>query len=59
MINMVISEEEVRNVLEKLKINKSQGPDGMHPHFLRETAEELVHPLSIIFRKSSRREAKS
>ena len=29
----------------------SRGPDGWHPRFLKETAEQLVTPLQILFRK--------
>ena len=34
MVEMELTEESVRKILEKLKINKSPGPDGMHPYFL-------------------------
>ena len=35
-------------MLGKLKINKSPGPDDMHPHFLREMAAEIGDLLRII-----------
>jgi len=36
-----IKEKKVKNILEKLKISKSPGPDGLHPTFLKELAPEL------------------
>ena len=38
--------------LGEFDINKSCGPDQMHPHLLKEMANELSVPLSIIMNKS-------
>ena len=46
------TEDEVRKILSKLKVDKSPGPDNIHPYFLKETANELASPLNIIFNKS-------
>ena len=42
----------IREKLIKLQENKSPGPDGIHPMILKQCAEELALPLSIIFQES-------
>ena len=46
------TEDEMRKILSKLKVDKSPGSDNMHPYFLKETANELASPLNIIFNRS-------
>ncbi len=50
--NLVITEEQVRKRLEKLKTSKSPGIDGMHPRLLKEIAETITKPLCILFNAS-------
>ncbi|KAF4793362.1 hypothetical protein TURU_112092 [Turdus rufiventris] len=44
--------EAVRKLLRSLDVHKSMGPDGIHPRVMRELADELVNPLSIIYQQS-------
>ncbi|GAB0181608.1 mitochondrial enolase superfamily member 1 [Grus japonensis] len=42
----------VRDLLHHLDTHKSMGPEGIHPRALRELAEVLAKPLSIIYQQS-------
>ena len=52
LTNVIFTREEIRRKLEKLDPGKSPGPDGLHSRALKELAEEIAEPLSIIFTKS-------
>jgi len=51
-LEILITEELILKALTKLKVDKSPGPDNIHPMVLREAATEVVEPLTMIFRKS-------
>ena len=42
----------VQKKLERLKTDKSPGPDELHPVLLESCAVQIAEPLSIIFQKS-------
>ena len=47
-----ITEKNILKELLNLNIAKSAGPDGIHPKVLRETATQIVIPLTVLFKKS-------
>ena len=50
--NITITQEDIQKRLEKLNVNKSCGPDNIHPFVLHETANATSIPLKQIFSKS-------
>ncbi|RMC18017.1 hypothetical protein DUI87_04893 [Hirundo rustica rustica] len=49
---LIVQEEAVRELLRCLDTHKCMGPDGIHPRVMRELADELAEPLSIIYQQS-------
>ena len=50
--DIVVTKDMVQKKLEELDSNKSFGPDEMHPKLLKETAEHIAEPLSLIMTKT-------
>ena len=50
--NFQITEDDVLKELKALYPNKSPGVDGVHPRVLKELAQELVKPITILMKKS-------
>jgi hypothetical protein len=48
MPELIRNEEMVLKQLNSLKIDKSPGPDELHPRLLKELAKSLAKPLSIL-----------
>ena len=50
--NINIPSEIIKKKILALDINKACGPDEIHPKLLKELANKVATPLSIIFKKS-------
>ena len=52
LADFLITAEEVAKRLRNTRIDKSAGPDGIHPRILNELSEELSMPLAILFNRT-------
>ena len=50
--DLFINKDMVLKLLQNLKIDKSPGPDNLHPRLLFEIKESIAEPLNIIFNLS-------
>ena len=44
-----VSEEKVNELLKSVNVNKSTGPDNLHPRLLKELANSLTSPITVLF----------
>ena len=49
---IVVDKNEVRKLLIELKVDKSPGPDQLHPRVLNEIADVIAEPLTLIYQLS-------
>ncbi len=49
---LTVTREAIEKCLKELKVNKSPGPDGLTPYFLKHAASSISVPLCIIFNSS-------
>ena len=57
LLNLQVTDDMIKKKLLKLKVNKSPGPDKIHPRVLHEVAEGILTPLRVIFNTSLRTES--
>ena len=50
--NLTVTQDQMLKKLQSLKISKTPGPDGLHPRVLRELANVLAYPLTLLCNKS-------
>jgi hypothetical protein len=48
-IEKTFKESEILKLLQNLDVNKSCGPDGLHPNMLKELSATISKPITIIF----------
>ena len=50
---LTVTEHKVKQLLAKLKTDRSQGPDGIHYKVIYEARDQLLYPLTELFRTST------
>jgi len=48
---VIITEDDALKRLNKLNVNKSEGPDLMHPRVIYEIRHEIAQPLAMLFNR--------
>ena len=51
-IEKTFNESEILKLLQNLDVNKSCGPDGLHPKMIKELSATIAKPITIIFNSS-------
>ena len=51
-LKVEISKEAIKKKLQELNVNKSPGPDLMHPRVIKEISSVIIEPLHLIFNAS-------
>jgi len=49
---IIITEDDVLKRLNKLNLNKSEGPDLIHPRVIYEIRHEIAQPLAMLYNRS-------
>ena len=52
MTSVWLTETETQKALSSLKVNKSPGPDGIHPRLLKELSSTISVPLALLYNQS-------
>ena len=50
--DVIVNVQKVRELLKSVNTSKSTGPDEIHPRFLKELADHLAYPITILFNNS-------
>ena len=50
--NFKIDEEDVKKLLKNLEPFKAPGPDSLHPYLIKQLADQLAEPVTIIYKLS-------
>ena len=50
--DVIVNVQKVKELLKSVNTSKSTGPDEIHPRFLKELADHLAYPITILFNNS-------
>ena len=54
--SIMVTEDMVKQKLKELRVDKSPGPDKVHPYILKNLADTISKPLTLIYNKSLQEE---